>query len=93
MWSPERVRAIQLVADNTSVMQTVAAAALGCSRSTVHRMITDGRLVAYQPISGRREIVSYGVLALVRQDVQACRTAGVSVPDNLPFVALPQLSR
>lgn len=90
MWSPERVEAVRQVADLPMVPQTVAAAALGCSRTTVHRMLADGRLTAYRPISGHREVVSNDVIRLVRDDVEACETAGVRVPDNLPFAVLPQ---
>lgn len=88
MWSPERVEAIKQVTESPMVPQTIAAAALGCSRTTVHRMIADGRLKAYRPISGHREVVSDDVINLVRNDVVAHETAGLRVPDDLPFVAL-----
>jgi excisionase family DNA binding protein len=88
MWSPERVTAIHEAAQQPMVSQTTARLALDCSRMTIHRMINDGRLRAYKPVSGHRMVSANSVLSLVRADIQECERAGVSIPDNLPLVVL-----
>jgi len=80
--------AIREVAQQPMVSQATARLALACSRMTVHRMINDGRLLAYKPLSGHRKIVSESVLALVRSDLEECQRAGVRIPGNLPSCVL-----